>query len=226
MIYHKRPDSAAKFHRLNRGPRRVHARNMRRNTRVGMMPGTTGGTWVALQLRIIDGIRTRVVQIEDRDGTRPVRIGSAPDCDIRVGAGAPVQCEMFIHHGRWVVKNALPNAPIRVGGKVVSKGAYLSAEDRISLGDSERAAVIEVGPVAVAAGGIAARPTAPDAIAELTHPGGGETWFQEDADEMVSLGVGGGRGAMTRPRGHVNRKPGGAIGWTVLFAAVVLAGAG
>jgi len=101
---------------------------------------------VALQLRIIDGIRTRVVQIEDRDGTRPVRIGSAPDCDIRVGAGAPVQCEMFIHHGRWVVKNALPNAPIRVGGKVVSKGAYLSAEDRISLGDSERAAVIEVGP--------------------------------------------------------------------------------
>ena len=185
---------------------------------------------MALQLRIIDGIRTRVVQIEDRDGTRPVRVGSAPDCDIRVGAGAPVQCEMFIHQGRWVVKNVLPNTPIQVGGKVVSKGAYLSAEDRISLGDSEGAAVIEVGPVAVAAtgaGGVAARPTAPDAISELTRPEGGETWFQEDADEMVSLGVGGGgRGAITRPRGYVKRKSGGGVGWTALFAAVVVAGAG
>jgi hypothetical protein len=179
-------------------------------------------------LRVIDGIRTRVVQVEERDARRPVRIGSAVDCDIRVGTGSPVQCELFLHQGRWVVKNALADTPIRIGGKVVPKGAYLHADDRISLGDGDGAAVIEVGPVAAAAaGGAAARPTAPDAIAELTGPGeGAETWFQEDPDEMVPLGIGGAANALPSRRRPVKRKSGGGAGWTVLLATLVVAGGG
>lgn len=182
---------------------------------------------MGLQLRVIDGIRMRVVQVEERDGRRPVRVGSAADCDIRVGAGAPLQCELFVHRGRWAVRSMTAGEATRVNGKVISKGAYLSADDRITLGDSIDAAVIELGPAGVAAGGAVPRPAAPDAIPELVTPGEGEgTWFGEDEDEVVPLNVGAADGGILRSRRGPRRSSNGWTGWTVLLTLLVGAGGG
>src|SRR5687768_11327260 len=132
----------------------------------GMMPGMGGGT--GLQLRVIDRGRARVVQVGERAVDQPLRVGSAENCDVRIASAAPVHCELFVHRGQWVVRHAAgATGGTWINQKLVSKGAYLKTDDRIALGTSGDATVIEVGPVAGVPVPSAARPTAPDAIPEL-----------------------------------------------------------
>jgi hypothetical protein len=190
-----------------------------------MMPGMGGGT--GLQLRVREGGRARVVQVAEHAADRPIRVGSGEGCDIRIPSTAPVHCELFIHGGRWVVRHSAGEAgKTWVNDKLVSKGAYLKAEDRIVLGDAADAAVIEVGPVAGVPPAETGRPTAPDAIPELMMAGGdgagAEAWLKEDEDEHVPFSV---------PTRHVRprtgrRKSDGGTGWTILFVLLVIAGAG
>ena len=198
----------------------------------GMMHRMGGGA--ALQLRVIDRGRARVVQVGERAAGQPIRVGSAEDCDVRIPSAAPVHCELFIHRGQWVLRPTAGTAGgTWVNQKLVSKGAYLNTDDRIAFGTSADAAVIEVGPVAGVPVANAARPNTPDAIPELVAAGGAtpgeETWLTEDEDEHVAFSVAASGeviGSRSRgPRG-TRRKSAGATGWTVLFTILVIAGAG
>jgi hypothetical protein len=108
---------------------------------------------MGLTVRVSHPLGESVVQLEPRASDRPVVIGRLGQADVQIPLASVSRrhCLMFVHEGRWVVKDGGSRGGTFVNGRRIVKPTFVNAGDRIVLGEEADAAVIAIEPEAPAA---------------------------------------------------------------------------
>jgi len=125
---------------------------------------------MGLQLRIRHALGVRVLEVEPRDASNPLRIGRGADADVQIPVGivAPLHCYLYFEDGRWIIQDAGSTWGTRVNDRPATEPVYLAGGEIITLGAGASAPTIEVVPRTA---GQVVRPAVPPPI----QPTPGET---------------------------------------------------
>lgn len=109
---------------------------------------------MGLQIRVRHALGERVYDLPARRSDRPVVVGRAAACDVKVPSAeaAAQHCALFVHEGRWCIGVIDPMGATAVNGQPLEAPTFVQIGDVVTIGGGADFATIEIEPLAVAAG--------------------------------------------------------------------------
>src|SRR5258706_3000893 len=103
---------------------------------------------MGLQLRLTDSLGERLIELEARPAERANVVGRAADAEVEVPSSgiSKRHCLLFVHEGRWVVRDAGSSEGTFVNGKRLTGAAFVETSDKITLGTGSNPPALEVDP--------------------------------------------------------------------------------
>lgn len=103
---------------------------------------------MALQLRLTDALGERLIELEARPAERANVVGRAADAEVEVPSSgiSKRHCVLFVHEGRWVVRDAGSSEGTFVNGKRLMAPAFVETSDTITLGSGSNPPALVVDP--------------------------------------------------------------------------------
>ncbi|HEY2585603.1 MAG TPA: FHA domain-containing protein, partial [Tepidisphaeraceae bacterium] len=107
---------------------------------------------MGLQVRLRHALGERVVELPDRDVSRPWVIGRGNEADLKIPSVgvAPQHAALFVHEGHWVVQGY--GGTVTLNGEALEMAAALRIGDVIGLGCEPHPPTLEIDPINAAQG--------------------------------------------------------------------------
>ena len=101
-----------------------------------------------LQVRLIDVLGQRTLDLPERPVDHPLVVGRASDADVQIPSTSVSRrhCLLAVYEGQWTIQDAGSSGGTFVNGQPVTASMYLQSGDVVSLGSGADAARLEIDP--------------------------------------------------------------------------------
>jgi len=103
---------------------------------------------MGLQLRVTHSLGEKLVELEARSADQAIVVGRASNAEVQVPSAniSKRHCLLFVHEGRWVVKDADSPSGTFLNGKRVTGPSVVKSGDTVALGGGANPPTLTVDP--------------------------------------------------------------------------------